>query len=205
MKENHFTYRELFAAGWEKTKTHFWFIVSAVAIYALIAAIIFPIPLIGSIASMLLTIVVTTVTLRISHNHTPEYEDFKRSLSSFSIVWHYFVASILYTLAVIAGTILFIIPGIIIAIRLQFYMYTVIEHEHEDPLESLKRSWNMTRGHFWKLFGFLIVSGLLIAVSAIPLGLGLLFSLPVVSIAYAYLYRKLAHTHVAIPELNGEK
>lgn len=203
MKENHFTYRELFEAGWEKTKAHFWFVLSAVAIYALVAAVVFPIPLIGSIASMLLTIAVVTVTLRISRDHTPEYEDFRRSLRSFSIVWHYFVASILYTLAVIAGFILFVIPGIVLAIRLQFYMYAIVEHEHDDPIESLKRSWNMTRGHFWKLFGFLLVSCLLIAVSAIPLGLGLLFSLPVVSIAYAYLYRKLAHKHVTTPETNN--
>lgn len=200
MKDNHFTYRELLVSGWEKTKEHFWFLLTAMALYAVIGAVTFPIPLIGTISSMLLTIAVITITLVIVHGAKPNYDDFTKSLKSFDTIWHYVVATILYSIAVLLGLIVFILPGIFIAVRLQFYSYSIVEHEHLDPVEALKKSWHITSGKFWKLLGFFFISIFLIIVSAIPLGLGLIFSIPAISIAYGYLYKKLAHEPVRLAE-----
>lgn len=192
MKHNNFTYKELLRGGWNKTKENFSFLLIAMAIYAVVAIITFSIPFIGQIASMLLGIAALTVMLTIAHNRKPGYGDMTRSVTNFMLVLNYFLASLAYGLIVMLGFIALIIPGIYLAARFQFYVYAIVEHGNMGPIDALKKSWHMTRGIFWKLFGFSLVSMLIIVVSIIPFGLGLLFSIPTIGIAYALLYKHLA-------------
>jgi uncharacterized membrane protein len=50
------------------------------------------------------------------------------------------------------GFVLFIIPGIIFACRLAFVSFLVMDKELE-PIAAIEKSWEMTRGHGWKIFG----------------------------------------------------
>ena len=45
----------------------------------------------------------------------------------------------------------FIVPGIYVACRLVFVAYLVMD-EDLDPVEAVKASWRITRGHGWKIF-----------------------------------------------------
>jgi uncharacterized membrane protein len=60
------------------------------------------------------------------------------------------LAALLYGVIVLLGIICFIIPGIWLAIRLQFYKYLVVDKKM-GPIEALKGSWNMTKGNVWNL------------------------------------------------------
>lgn len=60
--------------------------------------------------------------------------------------------SILTALAVFAGTILLIIPGIIIALGLSYVQEVYIDNTKLSAVEALKHSWKITNGHKMDLF-----------------------------------------------------
>lgn len=60
------------------------------------------------------------------------------------------------------------------------------------PLESLKQSWNATKGETLQLFVFgLLMVGLNI-IGALLFGIGLLVTVPITMIAVVYIYKKLS-------------
>ncbi|WP_265530078.1 glycerophosphoryl diester phosphodiesterase membrane domain-containing protein [Sphingomicrobium marinum] len=82
-------------------------------------------------------------------------------------------------LATMSGSVLLIvllivIAAIILAVRLSL-LTPIIAAENHGPLQSLKRSWHLTKGHFWRLLAFF----LLIALGALLVmgGIGLIANL----------------------------
>jgi uncharacterized membrane protein len=65
----------------------------------------------------------------------------------FSIV----LANLLVFALVAIGLFALIIPGIIIACRLAFVKYIVMDKK-VDPIEAVEMSWRLTRGHGWTIF-----------------------------------------------------
>lgn len=65
------------------------------------------------------------------------------------------------------GFICLIIPGIIVALAFEL-IYPMAALENLGPVEILKRSWNLTKGHRLNIFLATFVFGLLLAVLGIP-------------------------------------
>lgn len=99
---------------------------------------------------------------------------------------------ILYGLIVLAGMVLLIVPGIIWAIKYQYYSYLIVD-KGMGPLEALKESGKITQGVKWDLFIFDLLLGLINILGAILVLVGLLITIPLTMVAGAYVYRKLAH------------
>lgn len=77
------------------------------------------------------------------------------------------LTGIVYALAIGAGMIALIIPGIFISIKLFFYDAAIII-EGDDLSGSLKRSWQIVQGNWWRLFAlFLLLTlpGLIVSFS----------------------------------------
>lgn len=114
--------------------------------------------------------------------------------SAFSFHAHeffwYILASIITFGLYIAGFILLIIPGIFLAVRLAFTNFALID-EDLTPIDAIKRSWELSRGSFWKLFlaGVLVI-GLNVA-GTMLFGIGVLVSTPLSFLFSAYLYEEL--------------
>lgn len=68
------------------------------------------------------------------------------------------LANLLTTLLVVIGFALLIIPGIILACRLAFVPYLVMDQKME-AIKALEKSWQMTKGYGWTIFliGFLAI------------------------------------------------
>lgn len=94
---------------------------------------------------------------------------------------------------VIIPIILIIIPAVYISVRLQFYNYFLLEEE-SGIIESIKRSAEISKGYVGELFLLGAVLSIIILVSIIPLGLGLLISIPLSTMATSYVYLKLKTT-----------
>ena len=85
------------------------------------------------------------------------------------------------------GFVFLIVPGIILACRLVFVSYLVMDKDME-PVAAVEKSWEMTRGYGWRIFGM----GLL----AIPVAIGgflcfivgIIFSIIWISAAFASMY-----------------
>ena len=86
---------------------------------------------------------------------------------------------------------LLIIPGIYLALRLQFFTAIIVE-EDGGILESLRRSWEITKGQAMPLFlVFLTMVGISI-VGFLLFIVGIFVAIPLTYMMYAYTYRKLS-------------
>jgi uncharacterized membrane protein len=83
--------------------------------------------------------------------------------SAYRVAWRCFwpavAAGILTGLAVGAGFILLIIPGIIVYLALSL-ANPIIVAEGSGGAEALSRSWNLTKGYRWKIFVAAFISGI---------------------------------------------
>jgi hypothetical protein len=70
------------------------------------------------------------------------------------LFWKMLFLNLLVMAAVIAGLILLIVPGIIIALRLTLAPYYLVD-QGLGIMESFKASWHATKGHMGKLWGIL--------------------------------------------------
>jgi len=84
------------------------------------------------------------------------------------------LANLLTAALVMLGIIALVIPGIIVACRLAFVGYLVMDR-NLDPINAVEESWRMTRGYGWTIFFmailsfFIIIGGLcLIFVGVFP-------------------------------------
>ena len=67
------------------------------------------------------------------------------------------------------------------------------------PVAAFKQSLHLTHGMRWKIFAFYIVSGIIIFISALPFGLGLLVTYPLFFIAVVHIYTKMVTDGVVTP------
>jgi hypothetical protein len=72
------------------------------------------------------------------------------------------LVGLLEGLAVLAGFILLVIPGIIVLTRLWVSIPALVIEDRRGR-EALKRSWNLVKGFSWPVFGTILVAGILTA------------------------------------------
>ncbi len=194
MQTHTFTYKEIFSGAWAKTKENAWYLFRVMILAAVIMGAGRFLFILSPIIDFFVGIAIITISLVIMNGHTPTFHDLLKSFKNYKISWHYFIASIFTLILIIVGTILFIIPGIYLAISTQFYKFLIIENEDMKPSAAIKESMKMAKGHFWKLLGFIIIIVILNLFGALLLGVGLLITIPLSLLAHANLYRKLSHS-----------
>ncbi|HAC20978.1 MAG TPA: hypothetical protein DCF91_02610 [Porphyromonadaceae bacterium] len=89
-----------------------------------------------------------------------------------------FISSILFIIAAVIGLALFIIPGIYIMLRLQFYIIAIVD-KNMNPIEALQYSWKISRGHVWKLFLIYLTQLGLSILGILLLFIGIIFTTPI--------------------------
>jgi hypothetical protein len=87
-----------------------------------------------------------------------------------------------------------LIAGAISMLYLLMRLYltsTIIIAEKIGPIMAIKRSFKVTKAHVWQLLGLNIFNLLILFLSLIALGIGLIWTLPYVFICYGVVYKKL--------------
>ena len=100
------------------------------------------------------------------------------------------LANLLVTALVVLGLFLLIIPGIIIACRLVFVSYIVMDKKL-DPIEAVELSWKLTRGHAWQIFFMGFVSFFIIIFGLLMLIVGIFPAIMWVASSFATLYQSV--------------
>ncbi len=144
--------------------------------------------IISMIASMTIQIGMIKIALMFVDNKKPELNDLFNSFPHF--FWKYLGASILYGLIIVGGILLLVIPGIVWAIKFQYFNYLIVD-KNLGVTDALKKSSQITNGVKWPLFGFGFLLVLINYGGAILLFIGLLVTIPITMIANAYVYRTL--------------
>lgn len=91
----------------------------------------------------------------------------------------------------ISGTL--ILLGILAVLFLVARTWLIIAFalENNSPVDAVKKSFAATESNVWRLIGMAILTILIIAISMIPLGLGLIWTIPLGIILYGETYRRL--------------
>ena len=88
------------------------------------------------------------------------------------------------------GILLIIVPVVYLSVRLQFYDYFLID-ENCNAIESIIKSAHISKGYVLELFILGAIISIIILVSIIPFGAGLIISVPFASMVTSYIYVKL--------------
>lgn len=80
--------------------------------------------------------------------------------------------------------------GICLALRLQFFQAFIIE-ENAGIIESLHKSWEITRGQVLPLFMLALVMIGIMILGCILFGIGIFVAVPLIYMMYGYVFRKL--------------
>lgn len=193
---------EAIGFGWETVKKNILFFIGVLIVYWAVSAVpqfigglfqenapalslIFQ--FIAIFAQMFVYIGLIKITLQFCDGRVPEFSEL---FSNAQYFLNYFLASLLVGLIILGGTILFIIPGIIFSIKLQFVAYLIVD-KNMAPVDAIKRSWEMTKGVKWQLFLFGLLLFLINLLGVLALCIGIFVTTPLTLVALAYVYRKL--------------
>jgi uncharacterized membrane protein len=118
--------------------------------------------------------------------------DLKEMFIGFKNYVNIILAHLLATAIIGLGFVFFIIPGIIFACRLVFVPYIVMDR-NLDAVKAVEKSWKMTAGNGWKIFGMGVLSFFIILLGLIMLIVGVFPAAMWVSTAFASLYHSIDH------------
>jgi len=222
MTKHHFSFKEIFVFGWEKTLQHAWFVfLSTIIITALMGAVSHAF-FINFIVCLMAGLSIASISLLIVRNHSFTFMDLvnpvlshKRVLKFFALVAFYIVPAILLSLtsavlvmgvtsgstsAVLFGfilTVALLVPTFYVAVRFKFFPYVVIEHENASVSELILKSYKLTENNFWALFCFMLLALILNIFGLMFFIVGLFITVPVTIFATAHLYDRFKnHTIV---------
>lgn len=199
--------KQILKTAWEHTKTHFWFLWGLFAIIGVVT-IVLSISLdayeenaiaviVLMIAQMLIGIIfqigVCRILLNLSVGRTVEYGQL---IGNSQYLVRFFLATLLYSLIVTVGTLLLLIPGIIWSLKYSQWPYLMVE-KNMGVLESLKKSGEITYGAKMDMFVLMLALAGIMLISVIPLGLGLIVTIPLSTLVPVFVYRELTREHVS--------
>ncbi|MGE5455189.1 MAG: glycerophosphoryl diester phosphodiesterase membrane domain-containing protein [Methylocystaceae bacterium] len=181
--------------GWETMKNNFWFLVGVYLVIVLINSLsnIFDegladwlFTIVGTVLSLITGMGAIKIVLALYDGGQVRFSDL---FSNYQRFFRVLGASILITIICVIGFILLIVPGIILALRLQFTIFLIMD-EDLGAVEALKKSWEITRGSAGNLFLFWLLCLLIIILGFIALVVGVLVAAPVTYLGLTYIYRQ---------------
>jgi uncharacterized membrane protein len=199
--ETKFTISEVLSASWAALKSQIWILVGLFIGYFIFACVfsLLLIPAAGSltlsiIGNLVYSVIALVFTLGYAKNlfqaldgEEPQFSAYGQQARKIGI---YFVAGLIYGILVFIGTLLLIIPGIYIAIRLQFFQALIVD-EDAGIIESLQKSWDITKDQVLPLLLLALVMFVISIFGFILLGVGILVAAPLISLMYCCVFRKL--------------
>jgi uncharacterized membrane protein len=116
---------------------------------------------------------------------------------------HIVLANLLVVALVVLGFFALIVPGIIIACRLSFVSYIVMDRKL-DPIEAVELSWKLTKGHGWQIFFMGLTSFFIIIFGLILLIVGIFPALMWIGSSFATLYESILREKEPVPAVAVE-
>ncbi len=153
--------------------------------------------LVMSLGRLCITLPITMITtgalarlaLTTARGDTPDLGAFNLALSKF---FRILLASFVVGFATMVGMCFCFIPGLIVALALQFFIFALMDTEL-GVIASVQYSWNLTRDHLLNLGVLaLIMAGIALVAVCGTCGLGLVAVQPIALVAQALVYVHLS-------------
>lgn len=199
--EPKFSISEVCSTSWQRTKAQIWVLAGLLIGMCIISFTLgaFAMPMqqsvVGGIVINLITCIISAIFVlgyiknlfQALDGEEPQFSAYGQQARK---IITYLIANLFVGIIILFGFCLFIIPGIYMAIRLQFYTAFIVE-EDAGIIESLKRSWEITRGQGMSLFMLMLAMIGICLLGFIVLGIGIFIAIPLVYMMYSYVFRKL--------------
>src|SRR5207237_1815116 len=103
------------------------------------------------------------------------------------------------SLLILLGTVLCILPGIYLAISWLFFTRLIILDKKLDFWPAMELSRKVVSRHWWQIFAFALVCGLILLCGTLACGIGVFIAIPIVRAAAIYAYEDIFVGRSAIP------
>ncbi|MHA7109373.1 hypothetical protein ACRTDU_04555 [Sunxiuqinia elliptica] len=114
--------------------------------------------------------------------------ELRKLIEGFSNYLNIILANLLKSALVVMGLMFFLIPGIVIACRLVFVPYLVMD-KNLDAIQAIEQSWKLSKGIGWTVFGMGILSFFIVIIGFALLIVGVFPALIWVHASFASLYQ----------------
>lgn len=201
----------LYRYSWKQFKTYASFIIGIMVTYYVLAIVprvyyMLTMPEEPGMQAQFTSLILTLIQLYLGLGFTKimllllddNYAQVSDLLSGFRMFISYFVASFLYSFGVMIGLFLLVVPGIYLAVRLQFYPYYIIEHG-DTGIAALYKSYEASNELTLELFLFGITVLVANILGAALLGIGIIVTYPMTTLATAIIYKGLQKDNEHLP------
>lgn len=115
---------------------------------------------------------------------------YQMSLQFFTQALPIFILMVVMTIMASLGFLLLIIPGMYLIIAYMFALLLMLD-KNMGPWEALETSRKAVTHHWFKIFGIVLVMSVIMMISILPLGIGLIWTLPMMYIMNGLLYQRI--------------
>ena len=147
---------------------------------------------IGSVISIVVTCLLAlgyySYFLKISRNEKPGIDEL---FSKVGMFFRCLAATVLIGLIVFAGCLVLIVPGIILSLCYSMTYYIMLDDEKISPVEAMKKSREMMRGHKGELFALLLSFIGWALLSVLTCFILLIWLVPYINTTQANFYNKI--------------
>ncbi len=209
MMEAKFKISEVIGTSWRCTKSQIWALAGMFIAYMVvssIASMFVPTstPAGAGINSLMGLIISTLFLLGYIRNlfqtmdgEEPQFSAYGQEARKFL---SFFVAYIVFIAVVGIGLVFLLIPGIYLAIRLQFFQQVIVSETSCSPIDALKKSWALTKGQEWPIFLLCLAMFGIMLLGLILLFVGYFVAAPLCLMIQACVYRKLVAAQMETEE-----
>ena len=191
--EPKFIISEVFSTAWKGTKSQLWILAGLLIGYCILSFTLtaFAMPMQSSIIGKIIVNVISALfsiifslgymknIFQALDGEEPQFSAYGQQTKN---IITYFLASLITGFVVLAG--------IYLALRLQFFQAFIIE-ENAGIIESLHKSWEITKGQVLPLFILALVMIGILILGCILFGIGIFVAVPLIYMMYGYVFRKL--------------
>jgi hypothetical protein len=208
-----FSIGDIIAEAWERVKGAKLKIIGALVIYILIASLATGIISIffeakpyydagetakGFLTDMLISWLASPVTiplvlglLLLGYSRANDEELRIDSIFNYYVlVWPLVFATLLISVFTYIGFVLLVLPGIYLSVAYNFTLPLMVDKKL-GIWGAMEVSRQAVTKHWFTLFGVYIALAFLLIISAIPFGIGLIWTVPLALIAHGIMYRKI--------------
>lgn len=155
-----------------------------------------PMLYLGGIVSILFSGVMAKMAFDAIDGKKVSFDAFKMPVMTYV---NYLATTIVVGFLAGIGMLFCLLPGIYVAVRLEFAANYVIDRGY-GVSDAIKASWHDTKGNFWGILGAVIVIGLFICVGYLACCVGAFYTSPAGTIALCVLARLFAQTSDYAPK-----
>lgn len=193
---------EIIGGAWKGLKAEFWLLVGLIIGYVIIAMFLslfipdmkegititaIAIAVLSIVFSLIFTLGYTKNLFQALDKEEPQFSAYGRQ--SLKLIT-YLIAYLIYFITVTIGTALLIVPGVYLALRLQFFQASIVD-ENAGIIGSFKRSWEITKGQTLSLFLLMLIMTGIYILGFLVVGIGIFVAIPFTGLMYCFTFRKL--------------